>query len=958
MTRCAPACSCRCRVERSRALPQTHEFVFDKRTSRDAGLPTPRRGVHAAVRAPPPEPRFQFSTLHPVLPPPMAGTVAAPPAAPPPSRSAALPAEAAAAQAVEDAAQLPAAPAVHVSFELPECVDDDDDAEWEDVEPAAPVADAADLPLPMAAEAAKSLLAAALAQAAALNQSPPRAAAAAVEEAAVAAPMARSAVFKFSHGFLNGRSLDEWDKEASGQAGPSAPPQPSNADEQYELELAIRRSLADAAPAHKPRAPSGVVISLLDDDDDAPRPKRAEAAAVAPPSRRPPSPRQLRRASSPIVVDDDAAGAGAAGGGVDDDDAELRAAIAASLGQAPAAPPPAAAELTVHFQGGVWRLSINEFGALAGNLSSHWPPWLPSPLDLEEQPCTVRCAGQEWEVQTPMEESLLGILAKARRAAAGAPPPPLPKVAPKQATQMMPPPPPPPPPRLTQPAPAPAALPDGAPAWGPQWENVSSAWVPPAAPAARAPAPPPGGAVGRAATAEEEAELEALDAEAQAALAAQFAHERAALQAEHRSAARQADTVSPEMYEEVQQMLTMFGIPYIIAPAEAEAQCAWLDEAGLVDGVVTDDSDVFLFGARTVYRHIFDAKKFVEVYSAERMKQRLGLDRMRLALLALLLGSDYTPGVQGVGPVNATEIVSAFPTLEALCRFKAWVDAPESDRVAAEAAKLADGGRRGARATLASPDKTAAAGDDAAAAAASPAAATSPAGAAAAGSPGDGATGPEEEFKRTHRSKRKAWALSESFPAQNVVNAYMAPSVDRSRQRFEWGRPDAAALRALCRDTLGWSQPEVEPVLDRVVREFDIVQTQRTMASFYHPQPAEQQAAKFTSKRLHKAIASLTGREDPDLLLGELERGAASKTPRKPRAPKAGAAPRAKAKRAKPLLASDSEPGSDDEYTPAEPRATRAARKAAAAEGAAGEAGPAEVIVLDDDGPQTTSARV
>lgn len=46
----------------------------------------------------------------------------------------------------------------------------------------------------------------------------------------------------------------------------------------------------------------------------------------------------------------------------------------------------------------------------------------------------------------------------------------------------------------------------------------------------------------------------------------------------------------------------MFGLPYIIAPMEAEAQCAWLDFNGLVDGVVTDDNDAFLFGARRVYR--------------------------------------------------------------------------------------------------------------------------------------------------------------------------------------------------------------------------------------------------------------------------------------------------------------------------------------------------------------------
>ena len=57
------------------------------------------------------------------------------------------------------------------------------------------------------------------------------------------------------------------------------------------------------------------------------------------------------------------------------------------------------------------------------------------------------------------------------------------------------------------------------------------------------------------------------------------------------------------MYGECQELLQLFGLPYIIAPMEAEAQCAWLDAAGLVDGVVTDDNDVFLFGAGHVYRY-------------------------------------------------------------------------------------------------------------------------------------------------------------------------------------------------------------------------------------------------------------------------------------------------------------------------------------------------------------------
>jgi DNA excision repair protein ERCC-5 len=55
------------------------------------------------------------------------------------------------------------------------------------------------------------------------------------------------------------------------------------------------------------------------------------------------------------------------------------------------------------------------------------------------------------------------------------------------------------------------------------------------------------------------------------------------------------------------------------------------------------------------------------------------LERQQLILLALLVGSDYTPGIQGVGPVTALEILAAFPTggtddniLRGLQGFQEW----------------------------------------------------------------------------------------------------------------------------------------------------------------------------------------------------------------------------------------------------------------------------------------------
>lgn len=123
-----------------------------------------------------------------------------------------------------------------------------------------------------------------------------------------------------------------------------------------------------------------------------------------------------------------------------------------------------------------------------------------------------------------------------------------------------------------------------------------------------------------------------------------------------------------------QTMLRLFGIPYITAPMEAEAQCAELVSLNLVDGVITDDSDVFLFGAQRVYKNMFNQSKTVECFLLSDLSRELGLDRDALIRLAYLLGSDYTEGLPGVGPVVGMEILKEFPGHGGLHRFKEWWD--------------------------------------------------------------------------------------------------------------------------------------------------------------------------------------------------------------------------------------------------------------------------------------------
>ena len=77
----------------------------------------------------------------------------------------------------------------------------------------------------------------------------------------------------------------------------------------------------------------------------------------------------------------------------------------------------------------------------------------------------------------------------------------------------------------------------------------------------------------------------------------------------------------------------------------------------------------------TACRNIFEGKKYVEEYRVQDVESELGMTRDKLIQLALLLGSDYTEGVAGIGIVNAVEIVNAFPTEELLVNFRYNADA-------------------------------------------------------------------------------------------------------------------------------------------------------------------------------------------------------------------------------------------------------------------------------------------
>jgi DNA excision repair protein ERCC-5 len=71
-----------------------------------------------------------------------------------------------------------------------------------------------------------------------------------------------------------------------------------------------------------------------------------------------------------------------------------------------------------------------------------------------------------------------------------------------------------------------------------------------------------------------------------------------------------------------------------------------------------------LFGARNVFRGVFNDS--IKYFSSHKILEKLKMNREKLIIFALLLGSDYTEGIKGIGIVNAMEILKIFGNFDKL----------------------------------------------------------------------------------------------------------------------------------------------------------------------------------------------------------------------------------------------------------------------------------------------------
>lgn len=130
-----------------------------------------------------------------------------------------------------------------------------------------------------------------------------------------------------------------------------------------------------------------------------------------------------------------------------------------------------------------------------------------------------------------------------------------------------------------------------------------------------------------------------------------------------------------EEFQIIQELISVFEFPYVITSHEPSAYCSILKTLNYIDAIVSDNSDVFLFGGDSVFKNVFDDKDKLESYEMKDILEKLGLYREKLIELALLFGC-----VENIGLRSSLEIINTFPGDNGLKQFHDWIQSEETSK--------------------------------------------------------------------------------------------------------------------------------------------------------------------------------------------------------------------------------------------------------------------------------------
>lgn len=112
-------------------------------------------------------------------------------------------------------------------------------------------------------------------------------------------------------------------------------------------------------------------------------------------------------------------------------------------------------------------------------------------------------------------------------------------------------------------------------------------------------------------------------------------------------------------------LLELFNITIIDALEEADAQIYYLLNQGYAENAVSDDLDLLVFGCSILLKNFtVSTNKYIQEINLDTLKKQTNLDQNQFIDIGILLGCDYCPHIESIGPVTAYKIIKKYESLD------------------------------------------------------------------------------------------------------------------------------------------------------------------------------------------------------------------------------------------------------------------------------------------------------
>lgn len=139
----------------------------------------------------------------------------------------------------------------------------------------------------------------------------------------------------------------------------------------------------------------------------------------------------------------------------------------------------------------------------------------------------------------------------------------------------------------------------------------------------------------------------------------------------HQELQKAAD-VTPYMAREFIEALKKANVQYIVAPYEADAQLVFLEEKGIINGILSEDSDMLVFGAKRLITKLNQYGECVEIERSDfplcKEISLTGWTDGMFRRMAILSGCDYLPNIDKMGLKTAYRYIRKYKDAEKIIK--------------------------------------------------------------------------------------------------------------------------------------------------------------------------------------------------------------------------------------------------------------------------------------------------